>query len=184
MKTVSEKQEKQEKQIDFQEKGVEGVIRRKAPELYEYLKTVSSQTGESIIDLLINYTNALLQAQRYSSIITEADLKKVTPESLYSSIKLVMWLDEMYSRRRLTDHLGQLLQTLETMIRIQQMIYYPQSSSQTSQAPLPPPPPINWQQKLSQLVEAITEGIRLFTRLSQSSPQTLPPSQTSSQGSS
>lgn len=174
--------EKQEKQVDFQEKGVEGVIRRKYPEFYEYLRSIASESGQNILDLIVSYAYKFLEAQRFSTIITEADLQKITPQSLYASIKLVMWLDEMYSKRRLTEALGQLLQTLETMIRIQQMIYYPQSSSSqgTQVAPVPPPP-INWQQKVSQLLDAIVEGIRLFSRISSS--QTLPPqvSQTTQQ---
>jgi len=58
--TPEQKPEQPEKET-ARRLGVEGVLARKYPELYQKLKDLSVKTGQSVLDLLASYTNWALE---------------------------------------------------------------------------------------------------------------------------
>jgi hypothetical protein len=142
------------------EKGVEGVIAKKYPQLYERLRTLSEQTGQSVIDLLASYTNWALEIREFSTLVTPEDLHEITPKALYSALKLLLFFEERYIRLAsyvnvsqglaVFDALRQLL--LSTQVAQQQ-------STQQPLLPLVPPQPST----VDRLINSIVKAIEMFS---------------------
>jgi hypothetical protein len=141
--------------------GVEGVLARKYPELYQKLKDLSVKTGQSVLDLLASYTNWALELREYSTYVTDEDLKNVTPESLYSALKLLLFFEERYIR--LASYVN--ISTATAILDYVKSLYYPVSTQSSPSQPPPPLPPIPPSQpdRFTKLMDAILRAIEMFS---------------------
>ncbi len=143
-----------------QKSGVEGVIARKYPELYQKLKELSTRTGQSVLDLLVAYTNWALELREYSTIITEEDLKNIDAKSLYSALKMILFFEERYIRLASYMNIATAMQVLEYL----RTLYYPQQSTTTAQTPVIIPPSAPQQpDRVSQILNAVLRAIEMFS---------------------
>jgi hypothetical protein len=150
----------EEKKELAREKGVEGVIAKKYPQLYERLKTLSEQTGQSVIDLMASYTNWALEIREFSTLVTPEDLTKITPEALYSALKLLLFFEERYIRLASYVNVSQGLAVFDAL---RQLLLSTQVAQQQSQQPLPslliPPQPST----VDRLINSIVRAIEMFS---------------------
>jgi len=158
--TPEQKPEQPEKET-ARRLGVEGVLARKYPELYQKLKELSAKTGQSVLDLLASYTNWALELREYSTYVTDEDLKNVTPESLYSALKLLLFFEERYIR--LASYVN--ISTATAILDYVKSLYYP---IQTQTSPSQPPPPIpmippSQPDRFTKLMDAILRAIEIFS---------------------
>ena len=143
-----------------QKTGVEGVIARKYPELYQKLKELASKTGQSVLDLLVAYTNWALELREYSTIVTEEDLKNVDAKSLYSALKMILFFEERYIRLASYMNIATAMQVLDYL----RTLYYPQPSTTPTQTPtIIPPPPQPQPDRVSQVLNAVLRAIEMFS---------------------
>jgi len=149
----------EEKKELAREKGVEGVIAKKYPQLYERLKTLSEQTGQSIIDLLASYTNWALEIREFSTLVTPEDLMKITPEALYSALKLLLFFEERYIRLASYVNVSQGLAVFDALRQL--LLSTQVTQQQSAQQPLLPlvPQPST----VDRLVSAIVRAIEMFS---------------------
>jgi len=141
--------------------GVEGVLARKYPELYQRLKDLSVKTGQSVLDLLASYTNWALELREYSTYVTEEDLKNITPQSLYAALKLLLFFEERYIR--LASYVN--ISTATAILDYVKSLYYP---IQVQSSPSQPPPPIpiippSQPDRFTKLMDAIVRAIEMFS---------------------
>ena len=159
---MSEDEIREEKHREIaQVKGIEGVLAKKYPELYERLKAVAERTGQSLLDLIASYTNWAMELREFSTLVTPEDLKNITPESLYSALKMIMFFEERYIR--LVSYIN-VSQALAIFDALRQLLLYqtvPSTQGQTTQPilPLVPPQP----SKIDRLIDAVLKGIELFS---------------------
>jgi len=159
---LSEDEIREEKHREIaQVKGIEGVLAKKYPELYERLKAVAERTGQSLLDLIASYTNWAMELREFSTLVTPEDLKNITPESLYSALKMIMFFEERYIR--LVSYIN-VSQALAIFDALRQLLLYqtvPSTQGQTTQPilPLVPPQP----SKIDRLIDAVLKGIELFS---------------------
>jgi hypothetical protein len=118
------------------EKGIEGVFAKRYPELYERLKQIAEQTNQSIVDLIASYTNWALELREFSSVLTKEDLRNITPDSLYSAMKLLLFLEERYLRIAGYINWNSLIALIDVFNRM--ALAYQTSSSQSSPSPIIP----------------------------------------------
>jgi hypothetical protein len=158
--TPEQKPEAQEKET-ARRLGVEGVLARKYPELYQKLKDLSVKTGQSVLDLLASYTNWALELREYSTYVTDEDLKNVTPESLYSALKLLLFFEERYIR--LASYVN--ISTATAILDYVKSLYYPISTQSSPSQPPPPLPPIPPSQpdRFTKLMDAVLRAIEMFS---------------------
>jgi hypothetical protein len=162
---VSAEEKHEEKHIEEEEKerarrtGVEGVLARKYPELYAELKELAERTGRSVLDLMASYTHWALELRRYSSIVTEEELKKVTPEALHAALKMILFFEERYIRLASYANIATATQVFEWL----RTLYYPypQATSQPQAVPIVPPPP--QPDRVSQIINAVLRAIEMFS---------------------
>jgi len=150
----------EEKKELAQVKGIEGVFAKKYPELYERLKAVSQQTGQSVLDLLASYTNWAMEIREFSTFVTPEDLKRISPEALYSALKLMMFFEERYVRLASYVNVSQALAIFDAL---RQLLIYQTATTQQGQPaqpliPLMPPQP----SRIDRLIDAILRGIEMF----------------------
>jgi hypothetical protein len=157
---VSEEQPRPEEQKKTKS-GIEVALAKKYPELYAKLKDLSERTGKSILDLMASYTNWAIELREYATFVTEADLKNITPEALYSALKLLMFFEERYIRLISYINVAQAEAVINTMFRL----FYPMYTSQQSTAPATPftPPPPPQPDRVSRLMDAILRAIEMFS---------------------
>ena len=159
---MSEEEAREEKHREISQiKGIEGVFAKRYPELYEKLKIVSQQTGQSLLDLIASYTNWAIELRQFSTLVTPEDLKHITPEALYSALKMIMFFEERYIR--LVSYIN-VSQALAIFDALRQLLLYqtvPTTQGQPSQPllPLMPPQP----SKIDRLIDAIIKGIEVFS---------------------
>ena len=151
----------EEEKREFRERGAEGVIARKYPQLYEKLKEISERTGQSILDLLASYTNWALEIREFSSMVTQEDLANITPESLYASLKLLMFFEERYIR--LISYMN-VANALAIFNALRELLTYSTTAATAQQTtapllPLVPPQP----SRVERLIDAILRGIEMAT---------------------
>jgi hypothetical protein len=163
---MSAEERPEEKHIEEEEKerarrtGIEGVLARKYPELYAELKELAQRTGRSVLDLLASYTHWALELRKYSSIVTEEDLKKVTPEALHAALKLLLFFEERYIRLASYANIAVATQVLDYL---KSLYYpYPQTPSQPQTVPIPVPPPPQ-PDRVSQIINAVLRAIEMFS---------------------
>jgi len=158
--TPEQKPEQPEKET-ARRLGVEGVLARKYPELYQKLKDLSVKTGQSVLDLLASYTNWALELREYSTYVTDEDLKNVTPESLYSALKLLLFFEERYIR--LASYVN--ISTATALLDYIKSLYYPIPQQASPSQPPPPLPPIPPSQpdRFTRLMDAILRAIEMFS---------------------
>jgi hypothetical protein len=143
-----------------QKTGVEGVIARKYPELYQKLKDISQKTGQSVLDLLVAYTNWALELREYSTVVTEEDLKNIDAKSLYSALKMLLFFEERYIRLASYMNIATAMQVLDYL----RTLYYPQPSTTTTSTPaIIPPPPQPQPDRVSQILNAVLRAIEMFS---------------------
>jgi hypothetical protein len=158
--TPEQKPETQEKET-ARRLGVEGVLARKYPELYQKLKDLSVKTGQSVLDLLASYTNWALELREYSTYVTDEDLKNVTPQSLYSALKLLLFFEERYIR--LASYVN--ISTATAILDYVKSLYYPVQVQSSPSQPPPPLPLIPQQQsdRFTRLMDAILRAIEMLS---------------------
>jgi len=162
-----------------QEKGVEGWIKKAYPELYEVFKREAEASGRKIIDVIMEHANYGLSVKRYQGLISEEDLKDITPKSLYASIKLLNWASQQYfttlayANVSVVEALQQLV--FNVMMRIQSM-YYGGGGGEGGKGggAVPPPiPPMYRKTIADKIVDLVIEGLRTGRAMIESS--TAPP---------
>lgn len=137
-----------------QEKGVEGVIARKYPDLYERVKEVAEVTGESVLDIIYKYAKWALEVQKFSSVLTMEDLKNVSPEALLAAMKMLLFFEQQYFKAIAYANLAQAVQLVQTW----QQLFTPYTTGGKEVIPQPPPP-----STVERWVNAILRAIELFT---------------------
>jgi len=151
----------EEKKELAQVKGIEGVFAKKYPELYERLKAVSQQTGQSVLDLLASYTNWAMEIREFSTLVTPEDLKRISPEALYSALKLMMFFEERYVRLASYVNVSQALAIFDAL---RQLLIYQTATTQQGQPSQPLIPLMSPQpSRIDHLIDAILRGIEMFT---------------------
>jgi hypothetical protein len=144
------------------EKGIEGVFAKRYPELYERLKQIAEQTNQSVIDLIASYTNWALELREFSGVLTKEDLKNITADSLYSAMKLLLFLEERYLRIAGYISWNNLIALLDVFNRM--YMAYSGSQSQTPPAPiLPLPSPQQEADKTGKLFDVILKTLEYFS---------------------
>lgn len=143
-----------------QVKGIEGVLARRYPQVYERLKALSEQTGQSILDLLVSYTNWALDIREYGSYITEQELKKITPEALYTALRFLMFFEDRYIRLASYVNVSNALAIFDAIRQLLVQSTVSTSQQQTTQVlPIIPPQPST----VDRFVNAIIKAIDMFS---------------------
>jgi hypothetical protein len=142
------------------EKGVEGVLAKKYPDLYERLKQISEQTGQSILDLIASYTNWALEIREFSTLVTPEDLKRINSEALYSALKLLLFFEERYIRMASYVNVSQALAIFDAL----RQLYIATAPMQTQQQqqpiiPFVPPQPST----IDRFINAVVRAIEIFS---------------------
>jgi len=150
----------EEEKREFRERGIEGVVARKYPQLYEKLKDISERTGQSVLDLMASYTNWAIEVREFSTMVTHEDLANVTPESLFASLKLLLFFEERYIR--LISYMN-VANALAIFNALRELLTY-STTTTTQQAPSPILPLVPQQpSRLERLLDAIIKGIEMAT---------------------
>lgn len=142
-------------------KGVEGVIARRYPELYNNLKKFAEETGQDVLDVIATFAQWAYEVKKYSPIITKEDLKNITPESLYAALKFVkFYMEEFYRAQSYANvaAVQAIYQIVEAIIsgRLAQMRQ--EETGFRLIAPAPPSP-----STIESLARTVLRAIELFT---------------------
>lgn len=148
------------------EKGIEGYIKKKYPDVYQLLKQESEKSGKPIIELLTEFANYGLSVKRYAGVLTEKDLENLDPKSLYVAIKLLNWASQQYFTTLAYSNIAS-IQTMHQLL-MQMMSYYQGLYSEGEGEKMATPPlmlPPARADRISKLVDLVTEGIRAFNAM-------------------
>ena len=130
-------------------------LARKYPALAEKLKKISEETDTPIDEVIASYLNWALELKEFSTLITESDLKKITPESLVSALKLMMFMEQQYFKVLAYANLAQGIQLYNTIVQAIRGAV-PETGGGIT---IPPPTPST----VDRWVNAILRAIELFT---------------------
>jgi len=129
-------------------------IAKKYPALADKLKRMAEETGTPIDELIASYLNWAIEVREFSTYVTEADLKKVTPEALTSALKLMMFMEQQYFKVLAYANLAQGIQLYNIIASAMRGIAPAEAGIQ-----LPPPSPST----VEKVVNSIMRAIELFT---------------------
>jgi len=129
-------------------------IAKKYPSLAEKIKKMAEETGMSVEEIIASYLNWAIEVREFSTYVTEADLKKVTPEALTSALKLMMFMEQQYFKVLAYANLAQAIQ-LYNIIASAVRGYVPSETG----IQLPPPSPST----VEKVINSIMRAIELFT---------------------
>ena len=141
------------------------LLSKRYPELAERIRRIAEQTGMDPDELIASYTNWAIQVREFTGYLTSEDIKKVTPESLLASAKLLMFLQDQYFRILAYSPMQQAIQLYNIIAQAVASAYgyyHPTATAtQSQQVVAPPPPP---QPAMSErMLSAILRAIELFT---------------------
>ena len=157
------------------EKGIEGYIKKKYPQVYEFLRAEADKKGKTVTELLVEYANYGASIKKWGSMVTLEDLKDVDPKALYVAIKLLNWASQQYFTTLAYANVSAIQAMHQLMM--QQMTWwqsmYATEESGEGKIVTPPMPSLPPQRasKLDKLVELIIEGIRAFNTTMQQGVQ-------------
>jgi len=129
-------------------------IGKKYPSLAEKLKKIAEDTGMPVEEVVASYLNWAVEVREFSTYVTEADLKKVTPEALTSALKLMMFMEQQYFKVLAYANLAQGIQLYNIIASAMRGVAPAEAGIQ-----LPPPSPST----VEKLVNSILRAVELFT---------------------
>jgi len=129
-------------------------IAKKYPSLAKKIKKMSEDTGMSVEEIIASYLNWAVEVREFSTFVTEADLKKVTPEALTSALKLMMFMEQQYFKVLAYANLAQGIQLYNIIASVARGVAPSEVGIQ-----LPPPSPST----VERLVNSILRAVELFT---------------------
>jgi len=147
-------------------KGIEGYIKKKYPNLYEFFKKESEKKGKPVIELIMEYANFGASVKQWGATITPEELEGLDPKSLYIALKLMEWISQKFFTVLAYANVST-VQAMHQMV-MQQMALMQGMGEESGGggAPVIMPAPAR-AHRLDKLVDLVREGIRAFNIMMQ-----------------